>query len=81
MLDRLGRDYQWIETDVMSGVTRTPDFLAKNPAGQVPAVILEDGRVLAQSNAILFWLGEGTDWVPADAFDRARMFEWLFWEQ
>ena len=81
MLDWLQRDYQWIETDVMSGVTRTPDFLAKNPAGQVPAVILEDGRVLAQSNAILFWLGEGTGWVPADAFERARMFEWLFWEQ
>ena len=79
MLDRLGRDYQWIETDVTSGVTRTADFLAKNPAGQVPLLILADGRTLAQSNAILFWLGEGTAFVPQDAFDRAKMFEWLFW--
>lgn len=81
MLDRLGRDYQWIETDVTTGATRVPDFLAKNPAGQVPAVILEDGRVLAQSNAIILWLAEGTAYIPADPFDRARMFEWLFWEQ
>ena len=43
LLDRLGRDYRWVETDVMSGVTRSADFLARNPAGQVPAVVLEDG--------------------------------------
>ena len=81
LLDRLGRDYRWVETDVMSGVTRSADFLARNPAGQVPAVVLEDGRVLAQSNAIIGWLGEGTAFIPADTWDRARMYEWLFWEQ
>ena len=81
LLDRLGRDYRWIETDVMSGATRSADFLARNPAGQVPAVVLEDGRVLAQSNAIIGWLGEGTAFIPADPYDRARMYEWLFWEQ
>tara|TARA_R110002167_G_scaffold14430_11_gene58667 strand:+ start:735 stop:1340 length:606 start_codon:yes stop_codon:yes gene_type:complete len=81
MLDRLGRDYQWVEVDVLSGVTRSPAFLARNPAGQVPAIVLEDGRVLAQSNAILLYLAEGTAWIPADSFSRARMFEWLFWEQ
>ncbi|MBU3974249.1 MAG: glutathione S-transferase family protein [Alphaproteobacteria bacterium] len=81
LLDRLGRDYRWVETDVLSGATRRADFLARNPAGQVPAVVLEDGRALAQSNAILGWLGEGTAYVPADAYDRARMHEWLFWEQ
>ncbi|WP_183205089.1 glutathione S-transferase family protein [Brevundimonas lenta] len=81
MLDRLRRDYRWVETDVMSGVTRSPEFLAINPAGQTPTVVLEDGRALAQSNAILVHLGEGTDLIPADAYDRARMFEWLFWEQ
>ena len=81
LLDRLGRDYRWVETDVMSGVTRSADFLARNPAGQVPAVVLEDGRVLAQSNAIIGWLGEGTAFIPADPYDRARMYEWLFWEQ
>ena len=81
LLDWLGRDYRWVETDVMSGVTHSADFLARNPAGQVPAVVLEDGRVLAQSNAIIGWFGEGTAFVPADPYDRARMYEWLFWEQ
>lgn len=81
LLDRLGRDYRWVETDVMAGATRTPGFLALNPAGQLPTAVLEDGRVLAQSNALLLHFGEGTRFVPADAYDRARMFEWLFWEQ
>ena len=81
MLDVLGRDYRWVEVDVLTGATRTPQFLARNPAGQVPALVFEDGRVLAQSNAILVHLAEGTDWIPADSFTRARMFEWLFWEQ
>ena len=81
LLDRLGRDYRWVETDVTAGATRSADFLARNPAGQVPAVVLEDGRGLAQSNAIIGWLGEGTAFIPADPYDRARMYEWLFWEQ
>lgn len=81
LLDRLGRDYRWIETDVMSGVTRSPEFLALSPAGQTPTVVLDDGRVLAQSNAILGYFGQGTAFVPADSYDRARMYEWLFWEQ
>jgi glutathione S-transferase len=81
MLDAVGRDYRWIETDVLAGATRTPEFLARNPAGQVPALVFGDGRVLAQSNAILVHLAEGTDWIPDDPFSRARMFEWLFWEQ
>lgn len=81
LLDRLGRDYRWVETDVLSGATRSPDFLALNPAGQVPAVVLEDGRGLAQSNAILLYFGEGTAFVPVEPYDRARMYEWLFWEQ
>ena len=81
LLDRLGRDYRWVETDVLSGVTRSADFLARNPAGQVPFVALEDGRVLAQSNAILLYFGEGTTFVPTDPYERARMYEWMFWEQ
>jgi len=81
MLDVVGRDYHWVETDVLTGATRTPEFLARNPAGQVPALVFEGGRVLAQSNAILVHLAEGTHWIPADPFTRARMFEWLFWEQ
>jgi glutathione S-transferase len=81
MLDALGRDYQWREIDVMAGATRTPAFLALNPAGQVPLLVLEDGRTLAQSNAILLHLAEGTPWSPGEAYERARMLEWLFWEQ
>lgn len=81
LLDRLGHDYRWIETDVTSGVTRAPEFLALNPAGQTPTAVLDDGRPLAQSNAILLHFAEGTELIPSDAYDRARMFEWLFWEQ
>ena len=81
LLDRLGRDYRWVETDVMSGVTRSAAYLARNPAGRVPAVVLEDGRTLAQSNAIIGYFGEGTAFIPADPYERARMYEWLFWEQ
>ena len=79
--DHLGLDYQWIETGVLDGATRTPAFLALNPAGQVPTVILPDGRSLAQSNAIILHLAEGSDLIPQDAYDRAKMLEWLFWEQ
>jgi len=81
LLDRLALDYHWIETDVTTGVTRSPQFLALNPAGQTPAAVLEDGRPLAQSNALLLYFGEGSRFVPSEAYDRARMMEWLFWEQ
>ena len=79
--DRVGMPWRWVDVDVLKGETRTPDFLRLNPAGQVPLVVLEDGRTLAQSNAIMLYLAEGSDLIPADAFDRARMFEWMFWEQ
>ena len=79
--DHLGLAYEWIETGVLNGETRTAKFLAINPAGQVPTVILNDGRPLAQSNAIILHLAEGSALIPADAYDRARMLEWMFWEQ
>lgn len=81
MLDWLRRDYRWVETDIMTGGSRTPEFLALSTAGQVPIIVLEDGRPLAQSNAILLHLGEGTALIPSDAYDRAKMLEWMFWEQ
>jgi len=77
--DYLGARYDWIEIDVLKSQTRTPQFLALNPAGQVPTVVLDDGRALAQSNAIILHLAEGSDLVPSDAYDRAKMFEWMFW--
>lgn len=79
--ERVGRAFRWVDVDVVKGGTKTPEFLAISPAGQVPAVVLEDGRVLSQSNAIMLHLAEGTDLIPADAYDRAVMFQWLFWEQ
>jgi len=79
--DRLGIPYDWVETSVLAKETRTPEFLALNPAGQVPTVAWPDGRVLAQSNAIMLLLAEGSDLIPSDPFDRALMFQWLFWEQ
>jgi glutathione S-transferase len=81
LLDRLGIAHEWIEKDAFDGSTRTPEFLALNPAGQVPLIVLEDGRILAQSNAMLIYFGEGSDLIPADPYDRAKMYEWLFWEQ
>ena len=79
--DRLGIAYRWIETNVLKAETRTPEFLAMNPAGQVPVVKLADGKVLAQSNAIILYLAEGSSLIPADKFDRALMLQWMFWEQ
>ncbi|WP_293908254.1 glutathione S-transferase family protein [Phenylobacterium sp.] len=79
--DLLGLAYAWIETDIMQGQSRTPEYLALNPAGQVPTVILDDGRPLSQSNAIILHLSEGSDLIPADPYERARMLEWMFWEQ
>jgi glutathione S-transferase len=79
--DRLALPYRWIAVDTMKGETRTPQFLALNSAGQVPVVEFDDGRTLAQSNAIIRYLARGSTLIPADALAAARMDEWLFWEQ
>jgi glutathione S-transferase len=79
--ERLALPYRWIETDFMKGETRTPQFLKLNGAGQVPVVEFDDGRALAQSNAIIRYLAHDSDLIPADAFAAAKMDEWLFWEQ
>jgi len=79
--DKLGIPFRWIEVNTFNGETRTPGFLKLNPAGQAPVIVFADGRTLAQSNAIMLHLAEGSTLVPADAFERAKMFEWMFWEQ
>lgn len=79
--DLLGVPNEWIEIDIFKGESRTPDFLAINPTGQVPVAVLSDGRKIAQSNAIMLYLAEGSHLVPSDAYARAKMYEWLFWEQ
>ncbi len=79
--DHLGIAYDWVEMLALTGATSDPAFQALNPAGQVPVVVLNDGRALAQSNAIIWHLAEGSTLIPADAYDRAKMLEWMFWEQ
>jgi glutathione S-transferase len=79
--DKLALPYRWIEIDTRKGETRTPQFLRMNGAGQVPTVAFDDGRTLAQSNAIIRYLARDSALIPADAFAAAKMDEWLFWEQ
>jgi glutathione S-transferase len=79
--DYLALPYDWIAVDILKSGTRSAEFLALNPAGQVPLVVLDDGRALAQSNAIIRFLAQGSALVPRDSFATAKMDEWLFWEQ
>ncbi len=79
--DYLRKPYEWVAVDTRKGETRRPAFLKLNGAGQVPVLELDDGRALAQSNAIIRYLAAGSDLIPKDAFAAAKMDEWLFWEQ
>jgi glutathione S-transferase len=79
--DRLALPYVWISIDILKRESRTPEFLKLNNAGQVPTVEFDDGRTLAQSNAIIRYFARDSDLIPADAFAAAKMDEWLFWEQ
>ncbi len=81
LLAQLGIPYEYVETDIMAGASRTPEFLALNPNGRIPVLQLEDGTALAESNAILFYLAEGTPYLPSDRLERARVLQWLFFEQ
>jgi glutathione S-transferase len=79
--DLLGLKYEWVAVDVTKGESRTPEYLAKFPQGQVPAIELADGRTLAQSNAIIRYLARSSYLLPDDPFTQAKIDEWLFWEQ
>jgi glutathione S-transferase len=81
LLSKLGLAYEHVATSSRDGSTRTPEFRAKNPIGRVPLLELDDGRYLAESNAILLYLAEGTQYVPDERYERAKVFEWLFFEQ
>jgi glutathione S-transferase len=76
-LEQLRIPYRWIEVHN----ARTPDFLAKNANGKVPTLELEDGGFLSESNAILWYLAEGTELAPAGRLGRARALQWMFFEQ
>ncbi len=81
ILRSTGHPFRWVETDGNTGATRTPEFLAINPNGKVPAVVLDDGTVLVESNAILLHFAEGAPWLPPPGLPRTRVMEWLFFEQ
>ncbi|MBO0663408.1 glutathione S-transferase family protein [Jiella sp. MQZ9-1] len=76
-----GQTFQHVTVSMIDGGTRRPAYLAKNANGKVPLLELGDGRLLPESNAILWFLGEATAFVPADAFARAEMLSWMFFEQ
>jgi glutathione S-transferase len=80
-LEALGRPYAWTEVDPRRGDTRRPEFLAMNPNGKAPVLEIEPGVYLAESNAILWYLADGTPLLPAGDLPRARVLQWLFFEQ
>lgn len=81
LLALLKRPYRWVELDILAGATRVPEFLAKNPNGRIPTLELEDGTCIAESNAILWYLAEGTRFIPSAALGRAQVLQWMFFEQ
>ncbi|MGH3021118.1 MAG: glutathione S-transferase family protein [Gaiellaceae bacterium] len=81
LLAQLGRDYERVAVDIFAGDTTTPAYRAKNPAGRTPVLELDSGETIAESNAILLYLGEGTSFVPDELHERARVWQWLFFEQ
>ena len=81
LLHQLGIPFERIELDITRGESRTPEFLARNPNGRIPTLELEDGSCLAESNAIQWYLAEGTPFLPDDRALRARVLQWMFFEQ
>jgi glutathione S-transferase len=81
LLQHLALPYRTVEVSIFEGAGRTPDFLALNPTGKVPVLKLDDGRALAESNAILAFLADGTPYLPSDPFARAKVHQWLSFEQ
>lgn len=81
LLTQLGISFERIELNILKGESRTPEFLSKNPNGRIPVLEIEPGKFLAESNAILCYLSEGTSFFSNDAWERAQILQWLFFEQ
>ena len=81
LLAQLSLPYDEVHVDVLKGEARTPEFLARNPEGRTPVLEIADGQFLPESNAILLYLAEGTPFLPAGRLERARVNQWLFFEQ
>ena len=80
-LEQLALPYRWVEVDTRRGETRTAEFLARNPNGQVPTLVLDDGTVLPESNAMLVYLADGSPLLREGRLERARALQWMFFEQ
>ncbi|WP_020407199.1 glutathione S-transferase family protein [Hahella ganghwensis] len=74
-------NYEYREYDIVEGATHTPEFLKLNPNGKIPVLELDDGTIISESNAILFYLAQGTDFWPTDVMYQTQIMEWLFFEQ
>jgi len=81
LLAQLAIPFELVQLDIVKGETRTPEFLAKNPNGRIPLLEVEPGKFLPESNAILFYLSEGTPFLPADRWERAQVLQWMCFEQ
>ena len=77
----LGITYEWIQLDIKNGDTKSESFLKLNPNGKIPILVLDDGKVLSESNAILNYLAEGSEFLPKDPYLRAKVLQWQFFEQ
>ncbi len=81
LLTQLGIPFETVQLNILKGETRTPEFFSKNSNGRIPVLEIEPGKFLSESNAILFYLSEGTQFFPNDAWERAKVMQWLFFEQ
>lgn len=81
LLSQLEIDFERIDIDILKGETRRPEFLAKNPNHRIPLIEWPDGRCLAESNAILFYFSQGTQFFPSDPWLQAKVMQWMFFEQ
>ena len=81
LLTQLGIPFERVEINILKGESRTPEFLSKNPNGRVPVLEIEPGKFLSESNAILFYLSENTQFLPKDSWEQAQVLQWLFFEQ
>ena len=81
LLRQLGLEHERVDVDIFAGESQRADYLLLNPAGRTPALLLEDGRAIAESNAILLYLAEGSRFLPTDPVERAHVHQWLFFEQ
>ncbi|WP_394200492.1 glutathione S-transferase family protein [Shewanella waksmanii] len=81
LLTLLNIEHQWVEVDIMAKEQHSAEFKAINPNGKIPAVVLEDGRALSESNAILGYFADHTQYLPTDSYGKAQVYQWMFFEQ